>query len=206
MQSRAAKLLYLIDLAGTLLFAIEGASAGIKDELDVLGLTVLAFCTAMGGGMIRDVLIGSVPPNALKDWRYSVAAISGAAIVIFFHPFLRQTPANLLMVLDAVGLSLFAVSGAGKAMMFELPAINAILLGGITGVGGGTIRDVLLAKVPTVLWADVYATAALAGAATLVIARKLGVPPVMSAVLGGVVCFVLRVLSVWQHWSLPWVH
>lgn len=206
MQSRAARLLYYVDLAGTLLFAIEGASAGIQDELDVLGLTVLAFCTAMGGGIIRDVLIGAVPPNALKDWRYSAAAISGAAIVIFFHPFVRQTPANLLMVLDAAGLSLFAVSGAGKAMLYELPAINAILLGGITGVGGGTIRDVLLAKVPTVLWADVYASAALAGAATLVISRKLGVPPVISAVIGGVLCFLLRVVSVWRHWNLPWVH
>ena len=206
MQSRAARLLYFVDLAGTLLFAIEGASAGIKDELDVLGLTVLAFCTAMGGGIIRDVLIGSIPPNALRDWRYSATALCGAATVFFFHNAVEHAPPNLLMVMDAAGLSLFAVSGAGKAMMFELPAINAILLGGITGVGGGTIRDVLLAKVPTVLWADVYATAALAGAAALVLCRKRGVPPVWSAVIGGAVCFTLRVVGALLHWNLPWVH
>ncbi len=206
MQSRAARLLYFVDLAGTLLFAIEGASAGIQSELDVLGLTVLAFCTAVGGGIIRDLLIGSVPPNALRDWRYSAMAIGGAAIVFFFHPLVRQTPANLLMVLDAAGLSLFAISGAGKAMLRELPPINAILLGAITGAGGGTIRDVLLAKVPTVLWSDVYAAAALAGATVMVVLRRLGVSPVVSAIAGGLICFTLRVVSVWRHWSLPWVH
>jgi uncharacterized membrane protein YeiH len=206
MQSRSAKLLYIVDLAGTLLFAFEGASAGVQDELDILGLTVLAFATAMGGGIIRDVLIGSVPPNALRDWRYSVMALCGAAALFLFHPLLGQTPTQLLMILDAAGLSLFVISGTGKALQYELPPLNAILLGAITGVGGGTIRDVLLAKIPTVLWADVYATAALLGATTLVTCRKFNVPPVLSAVLAGAVCFALRVVGALRHWNLPWVH
>ena len=206
MQSRPSKLLYFVDLAGTLLFAVEGASAGVQDELDVLGLTVLAFATAMGGGIIRDVLIGAVPPNALRDWRYSVMALCGTAVVFFFHPFVRQTPTQLLMVLDAAGLSLFVVAGAGKALLRELPPLNAILLGAITGVGGGTVRDVLLAKVPAVLWADVYATSALTGATVMVLCRRAGLPPVVSAVIGGVACFALRVVGALRHWNLPWVH
>jgi uncharacterized membrane protein YeiH len=206
MQSRSTKLLYAVDLAGTLLFAFEGASAGVQDELDILGLTVLAFATAMGGGIIRDVLIGSVPPNALRDWRYSVMAMCGAAALFLFYPFVGQMPPTPLMILDAAGLSLFVVSGTGKALQHELPPLNAILLGAITGVGGGTIRDVLLAKIPTVLWADVYATSALIGATTMVISRKLKLPPVPSAILGGSVCFALRVVGALRHWNLPWVH
>jgi uncharacterized membrane protein YeiH len=202
-QPKSTSVLYAVDLAGTLLFGIEGASAAITGHLDVLGLMVLAFATALGGGIIRDVLIGAVPPNALRDWRYPAMAFTGAAIVFFFHQFVQQIPAQLMMVLDAAGLALFAVSGAGKALLFEMSPLIAVLLGGITGVGGGTIRDVLLATVPTVLRADVYASAALAGAATLVLCRKLGVPPALSATAGGLVCFLLRVVSVQLHWNLP---
>jgi uncharacterized membrane protein YeiH len=176
-QSKPVKLLYAVDLAGTLLFAIEGASAAIANKLDLLGVMVLAFATALGGGIIRDVLIGSVPPNALRDWRYSTTAFMGASITFFLNGFVRAIPPHLIIVLDAAGLALFAIAGAEKALLFDMPPLIAILLGGITGVGGGTIRDVLLAEIPTVLRADVYATAALAGAAVVVTGRRLGLSP-----------------------------
>jgi len=196
-------MLYIVDLVGTLLFAIEGASAAITGKLDLLGLMVLAFATALGGGIIRDVLLGATPPSALRDWRYPTIAFAGAAIVFFFHQFVQETPAQLIMVLDAAGLALFAVSGTEKALLREMSPLVAVLLGGITGVGGGTIRDVLLARVPNVLHADVYATAALVGAATMVLCRRLGLTDTQSAFVGGVVCFALRVVSVWRHWNLP---
>lgn len=196
-------MLYTIDLAGTLLFGIEGATAAIAGNLDLLGVLVLAFATALAGGIIRDVLIGATPPSSLKDWRYSVAAFTGASIVFFLHQFIQSVPSTLIMLLDAAGLSLFAISGAEKALIYEMPAFIAILLGGITGVGGGTVRDILLARVPIILRADVYATAALAGSAVMVISRRIGIPPARSAILGGVVCFALRVVSVLLHWNLP---
>ena len=117
--------------------------------------------------------------------------------------FVQAIPAKLIMALDAAGLALFAIAGTEKALLFDLPPLIAVLLGGITGVCGGTIRDVLLAKIPNVLRADVYATAALAGSAVMVVGRRLGLSPSASAFLGGLLCFGLRVISVWRHWNLP---
>jgi uncharacterized membrane protein YeiH len=105
--------------------------------------------------------------------------------------------------LDAMALALFAVAGTEKALDYKLNPFIAALLGTVTAVGGGTVRDIFLAQVPRVLNVDIYATAALAGAAVVVACRKLKFPPVWSAVLGGSVCFLLRVVAVWQHWSLP---
>ena len=130
-------------------------------------------------------------------------AFTGGSIVFLLHGFLERLPATPMMVLDAAALSLFAVAGTEKALVYKMHPFIATLLGTITGVGGGTIRDVFLAHVPAVLKADVYATAALAGSACMVIGGKLGLPPTVAAILGGVVCFSLRVISVWRHWNLP---
>ena len=197
------KLLFAVDLAGTLLFAIEGATAAIIGNLDLLGLMVLAFATALGGGIIRDLLIGAVPPNSLRDWRYSAVVFTGAAIVFFLHRFVQGIPNGVMIVLDAAGLALFAVAGTQKALIYKMHPFIAILLGTITGVGGGTIRDMFLARVPNVLRADVYATAAMAGSGAMILGRRVGLPPTLAAILGGVVCFGLRLVSVWQHWNLP---
>jgi uncharacterized membrane protein YeiH len=199
MKYDAEKLLFAVDLAGTLLFAIEGATAAITGNLDLLGLMVLAFATALGGGIIRDLLIGAVPPNSLRDWRCSAVVFTGAGIVFFLHTFVQAIPGGVMVLLDAAGLALFAQ----KALIYKMHPFIAVLLGTITGVGGGTIRDIFLARIPNVLRADVYATAALAGSAAMVIARRLGVPPAIAAILGGVVCFSLRMVSVWRHWNLP---
>jgi len=200
---KLARLLLLADLGGTFLFAIEGAMAAAQGGLDVLGLAVLAFATALGGGIIRDVLINATPPAAIRDWRYPATAFVGAACVFFLHGEIEQFPRDALTALDAVGLSLFAVAGAGKALAFRINPLIAVLMGTITGVGGGTVRDVLLAQIPTVLRADIYATAAAAGALVVVVGAALRLNPTVAAILGGLVCFALRMAAFTLHWNLP---
>ncbi len=196
-------LLFAADMAGTLLFAIEGALAAITGNLDLLGLMVLAFSTALGGGIFRDLLIGAVPPSSLRDWRYSAMAFTGAAVVFFMYRFVQGIPGQVILILDAAGLALFAVAGTEKALLYEMHPFVAILLGTVTAVGGGTVRDIFLARVPFVLCSDIYATAAMAGAFLMIVGRRLRLPHLWSAVLGGTFCFVLRLVSVWRHWNLP---
>ncbi len=197
------RLLFAVDMAGTLLFGIEGATAAIAGNLDLLGVMVLAFATALAGGIIRDLLIGATPPASLRDWRYSAMAFTGGTIVFFLHRYVLAIPGPAMVVLDAAALALFAVAGTEKALDFNVHPFIAILLGGMTAVGGGTLRDILLARVPLVLRAEVYATAALAGSALLIICRKLRLSPTLAAVVGGTFCFLLRIVSVRQHWNLP---
>ena len=202
-RSTASTLLLVADLGGVFVFAVEGALAARGGSFDLLGVSVLAFSTALGGGIVRDLLLGAVPPNAIRDQRYPITAFLGAAIVLLFLPFIRGLHPHVLTVLDAGGLALCAVAGAEKGLVFRVPPLLCVLLGAITGVGGGTIRDLLMGNSPNVLHSDVYATAAMAGAATLVIAQKFRVTPARAALLGGTVCFVLRLVAVWQGWSLP---
>jgi uncharacterized membrane protein YeiH len=197
------ELLLFADLAGTLLFGIEGATAAVNGNLDFLGLMVLAFATALAGGIFRDLLIGAVPPASLRDWRYPATAFAGGALVFFLHHFLKRIPTAVMIDLDAMALALFAVAGTEKALDYNLNVFIAALLGTVTAVGGGTVRDIFLAQIPRVLSVDIYATAALAGAAVMVACRKVKIPPVWAALLGGAVCFLLRIVSVWQHWNLP---
>jgi uncharacterized membrane protein YeiH len=199
----SATLLLTIDLIGTFVFAVEGATAAIQGSLDILGLMVLAFATALGGGIIRDVLIGVVPPNSIRDWRYPAAAFAGGAVVFFQSSFVNKVPESLVVTLDAAGLALFAVAGAAKALDYNIHPFLATLMGGITGVGGGTIRDVLLARIPSVLRSDVYAAAALAGAAAMILSLKLKMRPAVATTIGIAVCFALRMVAVHQHWNLP---
>jgi uncharacterized membrane protein YeiH len=202
---RPDRLLSIADLVGTFLFAIEGATAAVAGDLDLLGVMVLAFATALAGGIIRDLLIGAVPPQSLRNWRYPTIAFIGAAIVFFLHPILKGLPTQPLIVLDAAALALFAVAGTEKALNYKMHPFISALLGTITAVGGGTIRDVFLAQIPNVLRADVYATAALFGSVVMLTARKLRMGDTWSALLGGVACFSIRLISVWRHWNLPHV-
>jgi uncharacterized membrane protein YeiH len=196
-------LLLVIDLIGTFVFAVEGALAGMYAGLDVFGLLVLSFVTALGGGTIRDVLIGAIPPNSIRDWRYGATAFAGGGAAFFFHPMFQRVPAHLMITLDAAGLALFAVAGVGKALEYGITPLLAIMMGAVTGAGGGTVRDVLLAQVPGVLHSDVYAAAALAGAAVVVAALKLKIPRGAAMSVGAGACFVLRMVAAWRHWNLP---
>jgi uncharacterized membrane protein YeiH len=198
-----ARLIEIADLGGTFLFAAEGAMTAIRGDLDFFGVMVLSFATAVGGGIMRDVLLGATPPAALRDWRYGVLAFIAGTVTFLLYWRASAIPTWLIVSLDAAGLALFAVAGTEKALNHDMHPFVAVLLGTITGVGGGTIRDVLLAQVPVVLRADIYATAAMAGAAVLVSGRALRWPAPIASGLGGIVCFGLRMLAVWQHWSLP---
>ncbi|HWG19650.1 MAG TPA: trimeric intracellular cation channel family protein [Terracidiphilus sp.] len=202
-RANSDSLLSAFDLLGTLVFALEGALAAIRGNLDALGLLVLAFMTAVGGGIIRDLLIGAVPPAAIRDWRYIGIAIAGAGGASLLYYWERILPDQLLLTLDAAGLSLFAIAGTEKALDYGIHPLMAIVMGGITGVGGGTVRDLLLARVPGVLHRDVYASAALAGGLVMVLALKAKAPRAVAMLAGGCACFLLRMVSVALHWNLP---
>jgi uncharacterized membrane protein YeiH len=197
------RLLFAADIAGTLVFAVEGAMAAVNGNLDLVGIMALAFCTALGGGVTRDILLGALPPAALRDWRYPTIAFTAAALVFFLHRDVRAIPVPAIQVLDAAGLAIFAIAGTEKAMLHKMNPLVAVMLGTITGVGGGTIRDVLLNQVPTVLRFEVYATAALVGSACMIAARKIRFSSNAAAGIGAVTCFLLRLVSLWRHWNLP---
>jgi len=203
MKYDSAKVLLAADLAGTFLFGIEGADAAIQGQMDLLGLMVLAFSTALAGGVVRDLLIGAVPPESIRNWRYAATAFGAAILTFFLYRMVEAFPARALMVLDAGGLALFAVAGTEKALDHKIHPFMAALLGTITGVGGGTIRDIFLAHVPRVLQSDIYATAALTGAVVLIVARRIGASPIAAAFAGGGACFVLRVVAATLQWNLP---
>jgi uncharacterized membrane protein YeiH len=189
-------LLVVLDLIGTFVFGLNGALTAVRaTRLDVVGVVTLGMITAMGGGIIRDVLIGDVPPATLRDWRYLALAAGGGLLAFALSHWLHrlEMPIN---VLDAVGLSVFAVIGASKAAAFGLGVWPAIILGTITGVGGGTIRDSLLGRVPSVLRSELYAIPALAAAAVTVAAIQMGVYGLAAALSAAAVCFVIRMLGV----------
>ncbi|HET7670456.1 MAG TPA: TRIC cation channel family protein [Burkholderiales bacterium] len=184
-----------LDMMGTFAFAVSGASAGVKRELDLFGVLLLSFAAAAAGGIARDVLIGAVPPAALSDWRYLATALAAGAITFWWHPLVDRLR-NPVQLFDAAGLALFAVAGAEKALAHGLSPLMAALLGMLTGIGGGIVRDVLLAGVPSVLRSELYAVAALAGAAVVVTGHVLQVHAALMAALGAVLCFVLRLLAI----------
>jgi uncharacterized membrane protein YeiH len=204
--TRHARLLQAIDLAGTFVLAIQGASIAAVKGLDAFGIVVVslatATATATGGGMLRDLLIGESPPEALRGWPIVTAGLLGAFVTFFAFHTVEEIPEPALIVVDALGLSLLAVSGTEKALEFRLTPIAAVMMGAISGAGGSTIRDILLAEVPAVLRVDFLATAAIISAIVLVVARSLKAPAI-AALLGGATCFGLRIVAVWQHWHLP---
>jgi uncharacterized membrane protein YeiH len=203
-KANSQNLFLTVDLMGTFVFAMEGALAAVAGNLDFLGLMVLSFVTALGGGIIRDLLPKDIPPGSIRDWRYGAVAFAGGAATFFLYEHVLRVPRPVIIVLDAAGLSLFAVAGAAKALAFDINPFIAVLMGCITGAGGGTVRDVLLAQVPIVLRADVYASVALAGAAVTVIgSRYLKMPRSSAMTFGAVCCFALRLISVCEHWNLP---
>ena len=206
MATTDTRLLRAVDLAGTLALAIQGASVAAIHNLDLLGIVALSLATALGGGVMRDIILGDQPPEALRGWPLVTTALCGGLLTYLFFQSVEEIPEAALVVVDAAGLSLLAVAGAEKALEYKLTPIAAVMMGALTGVGGFTICDILLAEVPAVLRVDFLASAALIGAALLVIARTFRVSPERAALLGGAVCFLLRVAAVWRHWQLPTAH
>lgn len=203
LRPRRDDLVAVSDIAATVLFALEGAIASIALRLDLFGVLVVAFATALGGGITRDAVVGATPVRALRYRRYPLAAFAAGLAVFVFAAEARQIPEWLLVTLDAGGLSLFAVAGARVGLDHGLNGISATMLGVLTAVGGGVIQALLLGEVPSVLREHVYASAALAGAAAMILGGKRGGDPARMMVLGAGVCFALRMLAYWQDWNLP---
>lgn len=196
MTTEQPLLLLVLDLLGTFAFGLNGALTAVRAaRLDIVGVVTLGAITAVGGGIIRDVLIGDVPPAAFRDWRYLALAVGGGLLAFALSQRLHrlELPIN---VLDAVGLSVFAVIGASKAMDFGVGVGPAIILGAVTGVGGGTIRDTLVRQVPSVLHSNLYAIPALVAAALTVGAIQLGIYGLPAALGATAVCFAIRMLGV----------
>jgi uncharacterized membrane protein YeiH len=191
------------DLAGTFVFAVQGGLAAIGAGFDPVGTLVLAFLVGLGGGVIRDVLIGATPPAAMLDRAYPIVVIAAAGVAWSFAAYVGHVPALLLTALDAAGLGLFATVGAEKALDRAVPALPAIFLGAISGVGGGVVRDVMLNTVPRVLYADIYATAAMLAAVIVVLGRAARLPRAALVVAAALACFALRMAAVIWGWQLP---
>jgi uncharacterized membrane protein YeiH len=171
-------LLLALDLTGTFVFAVNGALTGLEEaRLDIVGMVALGMVTAVGGGIVRDILIGAVPPAAFN-----------------------YLPIDFL---DAAGLSLFCVTGATKSLQYGLGIVPAVILGAVTGVGGGTIRDVLVRQVPAVLTSSLYAIPALVGAAITVTAVRTGVYGVPAALGAALACFLIRAAAIRYHLNAP---
>jgi uncharacterized membrane protein YeiH len=194
--------LLALDLIGTFVFALSGASAGVRRRLDLFGILVLSFVAGNVGGITRDLMIGAVPPAAISDWRYLAVSLLAGAVTFYWFSGIDRMRISVL-VFDGAGLALFAVSGTQKALAFGLNPVMAALLGMLTGIGGGMARDVLLAEIPTVLRADLYAVAALAGAAVVVIGSLLHLPSTAATIAGAALCFGLRVMAIHRGWHLP---
>jgi len=195
-------LLLVLDLAGIFVFAISGGLVAARRRFDVFGVLVMAGTAGLGGGFLRDLLIDATPPAALADWRYLlVPAVAGLITFVFDPGVGRMEP--LINVFDAAGLGLFCVTGALKALDYGLGPVPAALMGMVTGIGGGMLRDVLASRVPVVFSSELYATPALLGATWAVLADGWGLSVVLVAIPGVVICFGLRVVALRRNWRAP---
>ncbi|MDN5844206.1 MAG: trimeric intracellular cation channel family protein [Alcaligenaceae bacterium] len=195
-------LTHVLDLGGTFVFAISGATTATKRQMDIFGVMVLAFAAGNAGGITRDLLIGAVPPAAISNWIYLAVSVLAGLIVFRWNPIVAKLD-HPVQWLDAVGLAFFAVAGTEKALAYGLDPIMAALLGMLTGIGGGMLRDVLANEIPAVLRSDLYALAALACAVIVSVGHVLNYPSVLLAAVGMTVCFVLRFMAIKYGWRLP---
>lgn len=191
-----------IELAGTFAFAISGAVAAKEKGLDIFGIVVVAFTVACGGGIIRDLCIGAVPPSGLSDWRYLLITVFASVIVMYLSGWLKIFNRPVILF-DSLGLSLFAVSGAEKALAYSHNYEVAILLGVSTAVGGGVIRDIFLNRVPVIFEKEVYGSAALLGACVVVAGKYYQISNKIVFPVAFGLCFLLRILALKYKWKLP---
>jgi len=195
-------LVSVLDLVGTLVFAMSGAARGVQQSMDLFGVMVLAYVTAVSGGIMRDIMIGVVPPESIASWHNLALSIAGGLFVFcFFRLFDRlQHP---VLLFDAIGLGLFAVAGTQKALNHDVDWPMAAVLGMVSGIGGGMVRDILTMQVPTVLYSELYAVAALASALTIVAGNALRLSPTAVGWVGVAVCVFLRLMAIYRGWRLP---
>ena len=196
-------LLVSLDLAGTFIYAVNGGLTAVHAaRLDIVGVIALAMVSGLGGGIIRDVLLGALPPATFSDWRYlAVAAGGGLAAFALSRPLTKLS--TVITVLDAAGLGLFAVTGASKSLALGLGPAPAVILGVVTGAGGGTLRDVLLGQVPSVFRRGLYAIPALLAAGITVAAIRTGTYGPPAALAAALTCYTVRMLGVRYNINAP---
>lgn len=196
-------LIRALDLLGTLVFGLSGGVLAIRYKLDLFGVIVLSLCAGLAGGMLRDLVLGLHPPSAFKESAYVIAALTGGLLAFFALPIFTKFR-RPVFVLDAIGLGLFAVSGCAVALGSGLGPIASAILGVISAVGGGILRDVLVGRVPAVFSkGDIYAFAALGGASLYLILLKFNMSDLTATILSVLTVFFTRILSVKFHWSAP---
>lgn len=192
----------VLDLLGTFAFGISGAVAARQQRLDLFGIATITFIVACGGGIVRDLCLGTLPPAGLANWRYLAVSLLAASWVMWAYPTVRRMKSPV-QLFDAIGLGLFAVAGAKKALAAHAGAEVAIVLGMVSAVGGGVLRDVLLSRVPSILQREIYASAALVGASVEVALSHVGASSPWSPWLAAGSCIVLRLASLRFGWRLP---
>ena len=195
-------LLDVLQLAGIGVFAASGALAAVRARLDVFGVAVVGMTTALGGGLIRDVLLAIHPPTALARWPYLLVPLLVSLGVFWLHPQIARLRRAMLLA-DAVGLGLFVTSSTATALAHGVPRYDAWLVGMTAGIGGGVLRDLLLREIPVVLRREIYALAALAGGVLVVVGDWLRLPPGPVAVVGSALVVVIRVVALWRRWNAP---
>jgi uncharacterized membrane protein YeiH len=195
-------ILYILDLIGTAAFAASGAWVGVRKHMDLFGVLVLGIVTAVGGGTLRDLLLGDIPPFSIKNEAYISLAIA-VSLIVFACRHRFETFEKPLLYFDAIGLGTFVVIGTTKALDFQVGWLGAVLMGVTTGTAGGVIRDVLANQVPLVLRRDIYASACIAGGVLLVLLEQAGVGRSTSALLAAGTVIVVRLLAIRYDWGLP---
>jgi uncharacterized membrane protein YeiH len=201
--SSVSPLLLTLDFVGTFVFALNGALTAVRlERLDIFGVITLGMFTGLGGGTIRDVLLDALPPATFVDWRYLALAAGGGLLAFLLSRRLDRL-AVPIVVLDAVGLSVFAVLSAYKALDMGFGVLQAIIVGTVTAVGGGTIRDVMIGRIPTVLRSELYAIPALIGAGCASATYSAGYHGTVAALGSAAVCFVIRIVGVYFGLDAP---
>ncbi|WP_377323705.1 trimeric intracellular cation channel family protein [Pimelobacter simplex] len=196
-------MLLTLDLVGIFVFGISGGLVAVRNQLDIVGVVVLAMATGLGGGVLRDVVIGAVPPPAVADWRYLLMPVVAGLVTFAWHPAFGRVE-RVINVFDAFGLGLFCVAGALKAQEFGLGPVPSAALGMATGVGGGIVRDLLVGRVPVIFrYGELYAIPALAGAAIAATGSELGVAHGVIAAPAALVTIGWRLLAGWRGWRAP---
>lgn len=194
--------IYILDLFGTFAFAISGALAGIRKQMDIYGVVVLGCVTAVGGGTLRDMLLGRIPPFIFNDYTYISVAICAALLVFFFHHTVAKI-FNLLLVMDAFGLAVFTLIGISIGLEHQIGYPGAVLMGIMTGTVGGMIRDILQREIPLVLQRTVYASACLAGGILYSFLSILHVDETINILVSATLIFGIRLLAITRKWNLP---
>jgi uncharacterized membrane protein YeiH len=195
-------IIYILDLVGTAAFAASGAWVGVRKHMDLFGVLVLGVVTAVGGGTLRDLLLGDIPPFSLKDETYICIAIT-VSLVVFINRVRFEAFEKPLLYFDAIGLGTFVVIGTTKALDFQLGFLGAVLMGVMTGTAGGVVRDILANQVPLILRREIYASACVAGGVLLIVLLQIGAGRPIAALFAASTVIIVRLLAIHYNWALP---